>query len=168
MNPATIEALNRASSQELFHLSLVTERLMSDPKRVLAIRMRLHLGQTVRYVDCRQVGAGLSLRTGRVVAMKDAQVIVQDDQSRTEWKLPYAAIEMPEGDSASPITTANEAPPRPTRDDFRVGEKVSFEDRYLQTQVGTIVRINQRTASVDCNDQNWRVSFGFLRHIVDL
>jgi len=102
------------------------------------------------------------------VAMKDAQVIVQDDQSRTEWKLPYAAIEMPEGDSASPITTANEAPPRPTRDDFRVGEKVSFEDRYLQTQVGTIVRINQRTASVDCNDQNWRVSFGFLRHIVDL
>ena len=68
MDTATIEALNRASSQELFHLSLVIERLMTDPKRVLAIRMRLHLGQTVRYVDCRQVGAGLNLRTGRIVA----------------------------------------------------------------------------------------------------
>ena len=34
---------------------------------------------------------------------------------------------------------------------------------------GTIVRINQKTASVDCeNEPGWRVSFGLLRHVVDL
>jgi FKBP-type peptidyl-prolyl cis-trans isomerase 2 len=46
------------------------------------------------------------------------------------------------------------APPQPppikaSHNDFRAGEKVSFDDKYLQPQVGTVVRINQRTATVD-------------------
>jgi len=45
---------------------------------------------------------------------------------------------------------------------------LSFEDRHLQTRVGTIVRINQRTATLDCDGQSWRVSFALLRHLVDL
>uniref|UniRef100_A0ABX1PTQ8 Transposase n=1 Tax=Aromatoleum anaerobium TaxID=182180 RepID=A0ABX1PTQ8_9RHOO len=63
---------------------------------------------------------------------------------------------------------ADRAPPRPTRDDFCVGNRVSFDNRHLQTRIGTILRINQRTASVDCDEQSWRVPFGLLRHIVDL
>jgi hypothetical protein len=42
-------------------------------------------------------------------------------------------------------------------------------DRHLQTQVDTIVRINQRTASVASgNDSNWRLPFALLRHVVNL
>jgi hypothetical protein len=60
-------------------------------------------------------------------------------------------------------------PPRPNRGDFRCGEKVAFEDRYLQTQVGTIVRINQRTATIDTGDgTSWRVGFALLRHLLDI
>jgi len=168
MDPATIEALNRASSLELFHLSTVIERLMSDPARILQIRMRLHLGQTVRFVDWRHPGGALQLRAGRIVAMKDTQATIQDEQTRQEWKLPYAAIEIPEGSVVSSQPETDRAPPRPTRDDFRVGDRVSFDDRHLQTRIGTILRINQRTASVDCDEQSWRVPFGLLRHIVDL
>ncbi|WP_232315504.1 hypothetical protein [Aquincola tertiaricarbonis] len=40
---------------------------------------------------------------------------------------------------------------------------MAFEDKYLQTVVGTIVRINDRTASIDPGDGNkWRVGFGLL------
>ena len=61
------------------------------------------------------------------------------------------------------------APPKPTRNDFRCGEKVAFEDKYLQTVVGTIVRINDRTASIDPGDgTKWRVGFGLLRHVLDV
>ena len=61
------------------------------------------------------------------------------------------------------------AAPRPTRNDFRCGEKVAFEDKYLQTVVGTIVRINSRTATIDPGDgTQWRVGFGLLRHILDV
>jgi regulation of enolase protein 1 (concanavalin A-like superfamily) len=58
---------------------------------------------------------------------------------------------------------------KPGRDDFRCGEKVSFEDKYLQTQVGIVVRINQRTATVDTGDgHSWRVGFPLLRHVLDI
>jgi hypothetical protein len=46
---------------------------------------------------------------------------------------------------------------------------VAFEDKYLNTVVGTIVRINQRTATVDPGDgTTWRVAFGLLRAVVDI
>jgi hypothetical protein len=57
----------------------------------------------------------------------------------------------------------------PGRDDFRRGDKVSFTDKYLQPQVGTISRINQRTAPVDCEGgSTWRLPFAMLRHGMDI
>ena len=59
--------------------------------------------------------------------------------------------------------------PRLPRNDFRCGDKVAFEDKYLQTVVGTVVRINQRTASIDPGDgTTWRVGFALLRPVVDV
>ena len=56
-----------------------------------------------------------------------------------------------------------------TRDDFLVGDRVSFEDRHLQTRIGTLVRSNQKTASINCdNEPGWRVPFDLLRHLIDL
>lgn len=58
---------------------------------------------------------------------------------------------------------------KPGREDFRRGDKVSFTDKYLQPQVGVISRINQRTATVDCEGGGgWRVPFGMLHHVTDV
>ncbi len=167
MNPAAFDALNRASSLELYHLYSVVERLMTDPRRVIDIRMRLNLGQMVRYVDWRAAGAALSLRNGRVVAMKDAQVTVEDELSRVAVTLPYAAIEVPDG---APVQTVPTQPPESvqTRDDFSVGERVSFEDKYLQSVFGVIVRLNPKSATLDCNGEKWRVPYALLRRVLEL
>ena len=53
-------------------------------------------------------------------------------------------------------------------DDFRVGCRVSFTDQNLQHRVGLIVRINQRTATLDCDGQTWRIAFGLLRQRVEV
>ena len=46
---------------------------------------------------------------------------------------------------------------------------MAFEDKYLQTVVGTIVRINSRTATIDPGDgTHWRVAFALLRHVLDV
>ena len=122
--------LNRASSLELFQLSTIIERMLADPRRILAVRTNLHLGQTVRFLDWRDG----QMRTGKVVAMKDTQATMHEEGSRREWKLPYAAIEPPAATAVSPAEApASPAPARPSRNDFRCGEKVSFEDSYLQT-----------------------------------
>lgn len=169
VDPRMLELLNSASSMQLFELSTVIERLLTDPRRIIAVRVNLHLGQTVRFLDWRDG----SLRDGKVLVMKETQVVLQDLRERREWKLPYAAIEPPPTDAGRTQQGAAAQPepstPMPTREDFRRGDKVAFEDKYLQTVVGTVVRVNARTATIDAGGGNtWRVGFALLRHMIDI
>jgi hypothetical protein len=162
-----IDALNRASSLELFQLSAIIERMLADPRRILAVRTNMNLGQMVRFLDWRDG----QMRHGKVVAMKDTQVTLHEEGTRREWKLPYAAVEPPDPETPPATASARAAPPQtmPSRGDFRCGEKVSFDDKYLQPQVGIVVRINQRTATVDTgNGHSWRVPFHMLRQVFDI
>jgi hypothetical protein len=162
-DPKLIDALSRASTLELFRLSTIIERMLADPRRIIAVRANMHLGQTVRFLDYRDG----QMRSGKVVALKDTQLTLHEEGTRREWKLPYAAIELQEPAAAKPQPQS--ATPRPARNDFRCGEKVAFEDKHLNTVVGTIVRINQRTATIDPGDgTTWRVGFALLRHVVDI
>jgi hypothetical protein len=166
-DPKLLDALSRASSLELFQLQTIIERMLADPKRIIAVRLNMHLGQTVRFLDWRDG----QMRSGKVVDLRDTQVVLHEPTTRREWKLPYAAIEPPAaGVERAPAEPATQpAMPLPQRRDFRCGEKVAFEDRYLTTQVGIITRINQRTATIDTgNGHSWRVGFGLLRHVVDI
>lgn len=113
------------------------------------------------------------MRLGKIVAIRDDQVTVHEEGTRSQWKLSYAAID-PGADSdrvesESPTINIQPSPQKPGRDDFRRGDKVSFTDKYLQHQVGTITRINQRTASVECEaGTDWRVPFALLSHVMDI
>ena len=102
--------------------------------------------------------------------MKDTQLTVHEDGTGSSWTVPYTAVEPPETGAAKPAAPPEQQPlPRTGRNDFRCGEKVAFEDKHLNTVVGTIVRINQRTASIDPGDgTTWRVGFSLLRHVVDI
>jgi hypothetical protein len=166
-DPKLLDALSRASSLELFQLQAIIERMLADPKRIIAVRINMHLGQTVRFLDWRDG----QMRSGKVVDLRDTQVVLHELATRREWKLPYAAIEPPPAGAApvDPEPAQPAAVPMPQRGDFRCGDKVAFEDRYLNTQVGTITRINQRTATIYTgNGHTWRVGFGLLRHVVDI
>lgn len=164
-----IEALSNASSLELFELSRIVDRLLAEPRRIVEIRNKLNLGKSVRFMDWRTG----QMRPGKIVAIKDAQGTVHEDGTRSQWKLSYAAIDpgadSEQVESQSPTINIQPPPQKPGRDDFRRGDKVSFTDKYLQPQVGTIARINQRTASVECEGgPGWRVPFAMLSHIVDI
>jgi hypothetical protein len=160
-----IEALNRATSLELYQLAALVERLMTDPRRIVAIRKDLHLGQVVRFYDGRRD----TMRQGRIVEMRDAQVTLHDTQQHVQWKLPYAAVEPTEPGSQPPVAPPEPPPaPKPTRADFTRGDKVSFTDRHLQTHVGIITRCNPKTASVDSDGEAWSVSYGALRRVLDI
>jgi hypothetical protein len=166
-DPKLLDALGRASSLELFELQTIIERMLADPKRIIAVRAHMHLGQTVRFLDWRDG----QMHEGKVVQMRDTQVVLLQAATRREWKLPYAAIEPPAAHARSPAQPppVEAAPPLPRRENFRCGDKVAFEDKYLNTQIGVVVRINQRTATIDTgNGHSWRVGFALLRQVVDV
>ena len=173
------DLLDQASSLELFHLSMVIQRLLDDPKRIIEVRRRLHIGQTVEFLDVGNPSFELTTVQGRVVALSNTQVTVLETGTRRQWKLPYAAIQLSDNDSSMPgesgqsdtdqdHSASPHQPARPTRDDFRVGDRVSFEDQYLRVHIGTVIRINQKTATLDCGDSQWRVAFSFLRQVHDV
>jgi hypothetical protein len=167
IDPRLLEVLQHASNLQLFQLNSVIERMLADPRRIVQVRKDLHLGQTVRFMDWRDG----RMRVGKIVAMKDTQLTVHEDGTRSSWAVPYTAVEPPAPGAARPAPAAAELPaaPRAGRNDFRCGEKVAFEDKHLNTIVGTIVRINQRTATIDPGDgMTWRVGFALLRHVVDV
>lgn len=166
IDPRLLEVLQHASNLQLFQLNLVIERMLADPRRIVQVRKDLHMGQTVRFMDWRDG----RMRVGKIIAMKDTQLTVHEEGTRSSWTVPYTAMEPLVPGAARPAASPEPPPPlRPSRNDFRCGEKVAFEDKHLNTVVGTIVRINQRTASIDPGDgTTWRVGFALLRHVVDI
>jgi hypothetical protein len=166
IDPRLLEVLQHASNLHLFQLNSVIERMLADPRRIVQVRKDLHMGQTVRFMDWRDS----RMRTGKIIAMKDTQLSVHEDGTHSSWTVPYTAVEPPTPGAAKPAAAPEpQHVPRAGRNDFRCGEKVAFEDKHLNTVVGTIVRINQRTASIDPGDgTTWRVGFSLLRHVVDI
>ena len=86
-----LELLQQASNLQLFQLNSVVERMLADPRRILQVRKDLHLGQTVRFMDWRDG----QMRVGKVVAMKDTQLTIQEQPTGSSWTVPYTAVEPP-------------------------------------------------------------------------
>jgi len=162
MDSRLLDALRNAPSLDLYELSLAIDRMLDDPHRILEVRRHLHLGAQVMYFDHRRG----TLAPGRILQLQPTTATVQDDLTRTHWKLPYAAI------VADPARHAEPAPPvRPQRVDvteFKLGDTVSFTDKHLRERIGTITRLNTKTCSLLCDGEQWRVSPGLLRKVIDL
>jgi len=156
-----IDSLDQASNLELFRLSILIDRLLADPTRIVDVRQSLTLGQYVKFLDSRRG----ELSEGTVLGMSDRQVTIKELASRRVWKLPYVAIE-PES-VAAVRTPAMVPPPTYGPTDFCRGDRVAFEDRYARPHFGLIVRINSRTATVEGNGDTWRVPFELLRLVID-
>ncbi len=163
MDNRLLDALRNAPSLDLYELSLAINQMMTDPKRILDVRRHVHLGAHVMYFDHRRG----TLAPGRVLQLLPTQAIVQDDITRTQWKLPYVAIvadPAQRGEPAAPPLRPR-APDLPT---FKLGDTVAFTDKHLRERVGNIVRINTKTCSLLCDGEQWRVSPALLRKIIDL
>lgn len=105
IDPRLLEVLQHASNLQLFQLNSVIERMLADPKRIVQVRKDLHMGQTLRFMDWRDG----QMRLGKIVAMKDTQLTVQEDGTRSAWTLPYTAVEPPAPGAARPATSPHAA-----------------------------------------------------------
>lgn len=162
-----VEALQDAPSMQLYQMRALIDVLLDDPKRELAARMKLHLGQAVQFIDHRTG----QVRHGKLIARHDKQATVLEEDVRRTWKIPYVAID---GRSAEPgVAKPYEPPPEPAPQTanatFKTGDKVTFDDAKGTALVGIVTRVNRRTATLQAMDgRNWRVGFELLRHVLDV
>jgi hypothetical protein len=164
-----IEALDGASSLQLSQMKALIEGMLADPRRLMAAKASLHLGQAVQFVDFRSG----QIRQGKLIAKHDTQATVLEEAARRNWKINYVSIEAAEpreaGEQAKPYDPPPEPAPRMHHSGFSPGDKVTFDDGRGHDLVGVIAKINRRTATLESTDgKTWRVDFELLRHVVDV
>ena len=154
-----MNSLQHACDLDLLRLRTAIDHLLQNPTRILAVRQRLHLGQEVNFWNLRENRT----RHGRITQFKSDQLLILAEDPPQYWWVSYAAIQLDSNGTPLP------EPPRAMgRADFALRETVSFEGRDLIQNLGTIIRTNQKTATVSCDGHEWRVSYALLRHVVDL
>ena len=154
-----MSSLQQATDIDLLRLGAAIDHLLQSPSRILAVRQHLHLGQEVQFWNVRLN----RMHHGRITKFKPEEVLILTEAPGQYWWVPYAAIQLDPNQAPPPP-----APKAPGREAFARGNTVSFEGRDLNQRVGTIVRLNQKTATVSCDGLEWRVSFALLRHVIDL
>lgn len=165
-----IEALESASSLQLYQLKAIIEGMLADPRRGIAARAKLHLGQTVEFVDFRDG----QVRRGKIIALKDTQATLQEQTTKRTWKIPCVAIQGYTDAERRSDQAPYEPPPEPVTaatpaHEFHRGDTVTFDDRDGRGITGVVVRVNQRTATIGTSDGgSWRVPFHMLRHVLDI
>jgi len=171
-DPRMIEALQGATSLQLYQLKALIEGMLAEPRRGIAARASLHLGQAVQFVDFRDG----QMRRGKIIAMKDTQATVLEQGTKRTWKIPCVAIEGYTDAERRAEQAPYEPPPEPgtatsKAREFQRGDTVTFDDRNGRAVTGVIVRINQRTATIGTGTADggtWRVPFHMLRHVFDI
>jgi hypothetical protein len=80
-DPPMIEALEGASSLQLYQLKALIEGMLADPRRGIAARASLHLGQPVQCVDFRDG----QMRRGKIIVSGDRHGTSRDAVTISLW-----------------------------------------------------------------------------------
>ena len=156
---ATLAALNNASAFDLFRLRAAIDRVMDQPGWIDAVRSRLQVGQAIQYFDPQ---ANLA-HQGQLLELRRKQAVVLDLGTQKRWLISYAAINLDGAD-----VEIRERPKQGLgRNEAAIGDVVGFVDREHKQRTGKIVRLNDKTVTLNCENQQWRVAYGLLHRVVE-
>jgi hypothetical protein len=155
----TLANLNNASAFELYRLRAAINRVLDQPGWMDAVRSRLRVGQAIQYFDPTANRA----QQGEVLELRRKQAVVLDLATQKRWLISYAAINLDGAD-----VQIREKPKQGLgRDEVAAGDVVGFLDRDHQQRSGRILRLNDKTVTLLCGQQQWRVAYGLLHRVVD-
>jgi hypothetical protein len=155
----TLAALKSASAFDLFRLRAAIDRVLDQPGWMLAVQAHLRVGQQIEYFDPQ---ANRSHR-GQLLELRRKQAVVLDLATQKRWLISYASINLDGADveiRERPATGLG-------RNEVAVGDVVGFLDRDQQERSGRVVRLNEKTVTLLCGHQQWRVSYGLLHRVID-
>lgn len=154
-----LKALNQASAFELYRMRAAIDRVLDEPRWLLAIQSRLRIGVSIEYFDSQ----ANTLRRGQVLELRRKQVVILDQDDGRRWLIPYVAINLDGAD-----VQIREQPRQGLgRNEVAVGDMLGFVDRNQQQRSGRVIRLNDKTVTLLCGSQQWRVAYCFLHRVMD-
>lgn len=154
------QTLNQASAFDLYRLRAAIDRALAEPRWLQAIQSRLQVGQIVQFFDLR----ANRLKRGQVMEMRRKEVVVLDLEEPVRWDLSYAAINLDGAD----VQIREQKSQGLGRNEVALGDAVGFLDRDQQQRTGKIIRLNDKTVTLQCGSTQWRVAYSFLHRVVDV
>ena len=154
-----IKTLNQASAFELYRMRAAIDRVLDEPRWMQAIQARVKLGQTVQYFDS-QANA---LKRGQVLELRRKQAVVLDLDDGKRWIISYAAINLDGLD----VEIREQKSKGLGRNEVAIGDVVGFLDRDQQQRTGKIIRLNDKTVTLQSGQGQWRVAYSYLHRVVD-
>jgi len=154
-----IKSLNNASAFDLYRIRAAIDRVLDEPRWLQSVQVRLKIGQEVQYFDSR----ANALRRGRLLEMRRKQAVVLDSDDARRWLISYAAINL----DGSDVQIRENKAQGLGRNEVAVGDVVGFVDRDQNQRTGEIIRLNDKTVSLQCGGAQWRVAYAYLHRVVD-
>lgn len=154
-----VATLSQASAFDLFRLRAAIERVLDQPGWMAAVQGRLRVGQQIEYYDPQANRAC----QGQLLEMRRKQAVVLDRETRKRWLISYAAINLDGAD----VEIREQPRQGLSRQSVAIGDIVGFMDRNHQQRSGRIIRLNDKTVTLQVGPQQWRVAYGLLHRGVD-
>jgi hypothetical protein len=155
-----LQSLNQASAFDLYRLRAAIDRVLDEPRWLQAIGSRLHVGLQVQYFDPQ----ANRLRTGVVLEVRRKQAVIRDDGDGKRWLIEFPSINLDRAD----VRIREQVRQGLGRNELAVGDVVGFLDRQQQQRTGQILRLNDKTVTLQSGQQQWRVAYAFLHRILDV
>lgn len=154
-----VELLNRASAFDLYRLRTAIDSMIDDPRRIIEVKASLRLGQEVTYFE----GSTNSVHEGVVESIKKTRVVVRDKLDGKRWSIPLCAINIRDVDVTIQQTHRHGL----TKNELAIGDRVGFIDKSGIERSGEVVRLNQKTVTVESETGGWRVAYQLLHKVID-
>lgn len=156
---AILDTLNHASAFELYRLRFAIDRKLDDPAWAIAVRSRLHIGQEIEYFSPREN----LIQRARIDDFRRKQVAVTDLPDGKRWLVEYNAINVDGID----VEIREQTRKGLGRNEVQVGDTLGFLDRDGHERGGVVLRLNNKTVSMQVDSQQWRVAYQLLHRVVD-
>ncbi len=153
-----MQAMENATSFDLFRLSVVLDRMLDDPKRIQSVKKALKLDQLIEYFDPTEN----RLVKAKIIRIKRTKILVEHLHDKRRWNVPYYYINIEAVD-----TSITENKKGLGRNEVKVGDLVGFMSKSNQEKYGKVIRLNKKSVTLDCgNNSQWRVAYSLLFNVL--
>ena len=154
-----MKLLKNASPYDLYRIKVAIQNEMEKPEHIRKMRECFAVGDQVSYFDSETNALIHSL----VLEKNLKNAVLKNLSDNKVWNVPYYMINLTGKESDIHVNHKE----RPTKNNFRVGDCVGFNNDGQQ-YVGTIIKLNHKTASlITRENKRWRVSYGLLFKVLD-